>query len=74
MQNDYHLNKIRDLLLLSGDANPPVCKLVDWWSVYVSAEEKEKQQRRSAQVIKELKMSHKISFMIIMRLNQAEKF
>ena len=64
-----------DLLLISGDANPPVCKLVDYGQFMYQQKKKEKQQRRSAQVIKELKMSHKISIHDYnVRLNQAEKF
>lgn len=64
-----------DLLLISGDANPPVCKLVDYGQFMYQQKKKEKQQRRSVQVIKELKMSHKISIHDYnVRLTQAEKF
>ncbi|MBH37693.1 translation initiation factor IF-3 [bacterium] len=69
------LEKNLDLLLLSGNASPPVCKIVDYGQFMYHQKKKEKQSRRSGQVIKELKLSHKISSHDYnVRINQAIKF
>lgn len=65
-----------DLLLMSPDANPPVCKLVDIGQFKYEQRKKDKQSKKGkAQVTKELKMSPKISdhdYMV--RLNSGKKF
>tara|TARA_Y100000591_G_scaffold328360_1_gene354685 strand:+ start:1799 stop:2176 length:378 start_codon:yes stop_codon:yes gene_type:complete len=64
-----------DLLLLSDNASPPVCKIVDYGQFMYHQKKKEKQSKRSGQVIKELKLSHKISSHDYnVRINQAIKF
>lgn len=52
-----------DLLLLSEEATPPVCKLVDFGQFKYELRKKEKLARKGskAQITKELKMSPKIS-------------
>lgn len=52
-----------DLLLVSPDAVPPVCKLVDFGQFRYEQQKKEKLARKSGktQVLKELKLSPKIS-------------
>lgn len=64
-----------DLLLISENSNPPVCKLVNYGQFMYQQKKKEKSARKSAQVTKELKMSPKISehdFQV--RLNKAKTF
>ncbi len=52
-----------------------MCKIVDYGQFMYHLKKKEKQSRRSTQVIKELKMSHKISIHDYnVRLNHAKKF
>lgn len=64
-----------DLILISKDAKPPVCKIVDYGQYVYQQKKKEKQAKRPSQTIKELKMSHKISTHDYqVRINQAIKF
>jgi translation initiation factor IF-3 len=64
-----------DLLLLSSNASPPVCKIVNYGQFMYHQKKKEKQSKKTTQVIKELKMSHKISVHDYnVRINQAVKF
>ena len=64
-----------DLILISKDAKPPVCKLIDYGQYLYQQKKKVKQSKKSAQTIKELKMSHKISIHDYnVRYNQAVKF
>ncbi len=66
-----------DLLLVTQDANPPVCKIVDIGQYKYEERKKEKQARKGSrqQVVKELKMSPKISdHDYQVRLTQAKKF
>lgn len=52
-----------DLLLVSPDANPPVCRMIDFGQFRYEQQKKEKQARKSSKtnVVKELKFSPKIS-------------
>lgn len=52
-----------DLLLVSEEANPPVCRLIDFGEFKYQQHKKEKQAKKvvKGQVLKELKMSPKIS-------------
>lgn len=52
-----------DLLLISPDAKPPVCKLINYGQFRYEQQKKEKLARKSnkSNIIKELKMSPKIS-------------
>lgn len=52
-----------DLLLISDQANPPVCKIVDFGQFRYQQQKKEKLVKKNtrAQVTKELKLSPKIS-------------
>ena len=64
-----------DLILIASNANPPVCKLEDWGQFLYKLKKKEKNQKKSVQILKEIKLSHKISendYMI--RVNRAKKF
>ena len=66
-----------DLLLVSEEATPPVCKLVDFGQYKYQQRKKDKLSKKSskAQVTKELKLSPKISdhdFMV--RVNHAREF
>ena len=64
-----------DLILIASNANPPVCKLEDWGQFLYKLKKKEKNQKKSIQILKEIKLSHKISendYMI--RVNRAKKF
>ena len=64
-----------DLVLISPNAKPPVCKLVDYGQFMYQQKKKDKQSKKSVQIIKELKMSHKISTHDYnVRINQAKKF
>lgn len=64
-----------DLVLLSENSNPPVCKLVDYGQFMYQQKKKEKQAKKVVNVIKELKLSHKISTHDYqVRLEQANKF
>ena len=47
--------------MISETANPPVCKIINYGQFMYHQKKKEKQTKKSAQVIKELKMSPKIS-------------
>tara|TARA_B100001989_G_C24521733_1_gene456243 strand:+ start:543 stop:914 length:372 start_codon:yes stop_codon:yes gene_type:complete len=63
------------LVLISKDAKPPVCKIVDYGQYIYQQKKKEKQSKKTTQTIKELKMSHKISSHDYnVRINQAIKF
>ena len=63
------------MLLLSSNASPPVCKIVNYGQFMYHQKKKEKQSKKTTQVIKELKMSHKISVHDYnVRINQAVKF
>ncbi len=65
LENARNLAKEKelDLLLISQEANPPVCKIIDYGQFRYQQQKKEKQARKGVkgQVIKELKMSPKIS-------------
>ncbi len=63
------------MVLISKDAKPPVCKIVDYGQYIYQQKKKEKQSKKTTQTIKELKMSHKISSHDYnVRINQAIKF
>ncbi len=71
MSNDLNL----DLLLISKDANPPVCKIADYGQFLYQEKKREKQTKKTTQTIKELKLSHNISIGDYnVRLNHAKKF
>lgn len=64
-----------DLMLISKDAKPPVCKLIDYGQFMYQQKKKDKKSKKTNNVIKELKMSHKISVHDYnVRINQAIKF
>ena len=64
-----------DLVLISENAVPPICKLVDYGQFMYQQKKKSKQGKKSVQVTKELKMSPKISeHDYQVRLNQGFKF
>ena len=64
-----------DLVLLSENTTPPVCKLVDYGQFMYQQKKKEKLAKKVVNVIKELKLSHKISSHDYqVRLDQALKF
>lgn len=64
-----------DLLLLSTNTSPPVCKIVDYGQFMYQQKKKDKQAKKSVQTTKELKMSHKISIHDYEhRLRQARTF
>jgi len=64
-----------DLVLLSENTNPPVCKLVDYGQFMYQLKKKEKLAKKVVNIIKELKLSHKISSHDYgVRLDQALKF
>ena len=50
-----------DLVMISENATPPVCKVIDYGQFMYQQKKKDKQSRKSAQVTKEIKMSPKIS-------------
>jgi len=60
---DLAKNKNLDLLLISEQAIPPVCKIVDFGQFRYQQKKKEKKAKKNtkAQVIKELKLTPKIS-------------
>ncbi len=62
-------------MLISDQATPPVCKIVDYGQFMYQQKKKEKKSKRTSNTIKELKMSHKISIHDYnVRVNQAIKF
>ena len=66
-----------DLLLISDQANPPVCKIVDFGQFRYQQQKKEKQAKKNtkAQTIKELKLTPKISdHDYLVRLRNGIKF
>ena len=64
-----------DLVLISENATPPICKLVDYGQFMYQQKKKSKQGKKTVQVTKELKMSPKISeHDNQVRLNQGLKF
>jgi translation initiation factor IF-3 len=64
-----------DLVLISENTVPPICKLVDYGQFMYQQKKKTKQGRKSVQVTKELKMSPKISeHDYQVRLNKGFKF
>lgn len=74
---DLAEEKSLDLLLMSADANPPVCKLVDFEHFRYEQQKKDKLAKKSSKsnVLKELKLSPNISehdFQV--RLTNAKKF
>lgn len=56
-------DKDLDLVMVSENAKPPVCRIIDYGQYRYQQQKKEKQARKSSKtnVIKELKMSPKIS-------------
>lgn len=50
-----------DLVLISEAANPPVCKVIDYGQFMYQQKKKDKLNKKSSQVVKEIKMSPKIS-------------
>ncbi len=53
-----------DLVLMVGDANPPVCRIADYGKLRYEMGKKEKEARKSqraAGVVKEIKLTPKIS-------------
>ncbi|MFA5880043.1 MAG: translation initiation factor IF-3 [Candidatus Margulisiibacteriota bacterium] len=66
-----------DVLLISDNIEPPVCKLVDFEHFRYEQQKKDKQQKKGGknQVTKELKLSPNISdHDYLVRLNSAKKF
>lgn len=64
-----------DLVLISENTVPPICKLVDYGQFMYQQKKKSKQGKKSVQVTKELKMSPKISeHDYQVRVNQGFKF
>ncbi|MFC1517126.1 translation initiation factor IF-3 [Candidatus Margulisiibacteriota bacterium] len=66
-----------DLILVSPNANPPVCKIIEYGQYKYEANRKEKSARKSQKsgVVKELKMSPIIGeHDLQVRLRQAETF
>ena len=64
-----------DLILISPNAKPPVCKIANYGQFMYKMKKKEKESKKTIQVIKELKMSHKISIHDYdVRIRQAKKF
>ena len=64
-----------DLIQITNQSNPPICKLADYGQFMYQQKKKDKQQKKHGQVIKEIKISHKISDNDYeTRLNQAKKF
>lgn len=66
-----------DLIVMSKDANPPVCKMMDYGHYKYEKEKQAKQAKKGSKstVIKELKMSPKISdHDYQVRLKAARKF
>jgi translation initiation factor IF-3 len=66
-----------DLLLVSKDVEPPICKLINYGQFLYQQKKKSKQNKagKSANVIKEIKLSHKISIHDYnVRVNAAKKF
>jgi len=56
-------NQNLDLLLVTEDSDPPVCKIVDFGQYKYEQQKKEKQAKKNSktQVVKEVKLSPKIS-------------
>lgn len=52
-----------DILLVTGDSSPPVCKLINFGQFKYEQQKKDRRARKNskAQVLKELKLSPKIS-------------
>ena len=64
-----------DLIQITNQSNPPICKLADYGQFMYQQKKKDKQQKKQGQTIKEIKMSHKISSNDYnTRLNQTIKF
>ena len=64
-----------DLVLISENSSPPVCKLIDYGQFLYKQKKKEKQSKKTSQIIKEIKMSPKISdHDYTVRLNKSKKF
>ena len=64
-----------DLIQITNQSNPPICKLADYGQFMYQQKKKDRQQKKQSQVIKEIKMSHKISENDYeTRLSQARKF
>jgi translation initiation factor IF-3 len=64
-----------DLVLISENSTPPVCKLIDYGQFLYKQKKKEKQSKKTSQIIKEIKMSPKISdHDYTVRLNKSKKF
>ena len=66
-----------DLLLVTENATPPVCKLINYGQFKYQQQKKEKQARKStrSQVTKEIKMSPKISdHDYQVRINKSREF
>lgn len=66
-----------DVLLLSKDATPPVCKLVDYGQFRYEQQKKEKLAKKSnkSHIVKEVKLSPKISeHDYQVRIDRADKF
>lgn len=64
-----------DLVLISENSAPPVCKLIDYGQFLYKQKKKEKQSKKTSQIIKEIKMSPKISdHDYTVRLNKSKKF
>jgi len=66
-----------DLLLVSKDVDPPICKLINYGQFMYQQKKKSKQNKakKSSNVIKEIKLSHKISIHDYnVRVNHAKKF
>jgi len=74
---DQALQEGLDLMLVAENADPPVCKIIDFGQFKYHQRKKEKQAKRvgKGQVVKELKLSPKISdndFMV--RVNRGREF
>jgi translation initiation factor IF-3 len=58
----FHLNQGQDLVLVSPDAVPPVCKIINYDKLRYEMEKKEKLKRKNQKTmdLKEVKLSYKI--------------
>jgi len=66
-----------DLILISPDANPPVCRIADLGKIKYEAQKKEKQSRKTGKAgqVKEVKMGPKIGeHDFIVKAERAQEF
>lgn len=64
-----------DLVEIAPNANPPVCKIIDWGRFQYEQKKKEKSQKNKAKETKQLRISFRISpHDLEVKLKQASKF